>query len=97
MLLFAIAALSAAALSALAVRKLLSGSPFLGGDLFWMATTAYLWFLAIAQATAAWPGAASRHVLLDGGWLLGGGAALVLATLAYSKASWPPFRIFSSQ
>ncbi len=95
MLLFVIAALFAVVLSALAIRKLLCGQPFLGGDLFWIATTTYLWFLALAQATAIWGGAAVRHVALDRGWLLGGGGLLVLLTLAYSKASWPPFQKFA--
>lgn len=96
MLVFAIAAMFAALLSALAIRKLLRGQSFLGGDLFWIATTTYLWFLAFAQATVVWPDTAIRHVVLDRGWLLGGGGALVLLTLAYSKASWPPFKIFPS-
>ena len=88
MLLFAIACLSASALSALAVRKLWRGRPFLGGDLFWVSATTYLWFLAVAQATALWP---ARHAVLDRGWLLGGGGLLVLLSFAYSEAGWPPF------
>ena len=84
MLLFGIACLSALALSGLAIRKLWRRKPLLGGDLFWISTTTYLWFLAFAQ----WP---ARQPALDRGWLLGGGGLLVLLSLAYSEASWPPF------
>jgi hypothetical protein len=88
MLLFTIACLSASALSALAIRKLWQRRPLLGGDLFWISTTTYLWFLAVAQATARWP---ALHPVLDRGWLLGGGGLLVLLTFAYFEANWPPF------
>ena len=88
MLLFAIACLAASALSALALRKLWRRQPLLGGDLFWISTTTYLWFLAVAQATTLW---SARHAVLDRGWLLGGGGLLVLLTFAYSEANWPPF------
>jgi hypothetical protein len=96
MLVFVVAAMFATLLSALALRKLLRGQSFLGGDLFWIATTTYLWFLAFAQATVVWRDAAIHQIALDRGWLLVGGGALVLLTLAYSKANWPPFRMISS-
>jgi len=88
MLLFAIALLSASALSAMAVRKLWCHQPFLGADLFWLSTTAYLWFLALAQGIALWP---ARHAILDRGWLLAGGGLAVFVALAYSEVGWPPF------
>jgi hypothetical protein len=91
MLLFATAALLALTLSALALRKLWRRQPFLGGDLFWIATTMYLWFLTFAQATVLWLGSSTRP-LVDRGWLFGGTGALVLLTLAYCEASWPPFQ-----
>jgi hypothetical protein len=88
MLLFAIACLSASTLSALALRKLWLRKPMLGGDLFWISTTTYLWFLAVAQAMVMWP---ARHAVLDRAWLLAGGGLMVLVTFAYSETSWPPF------
>ena len=88
MLLFAIACLAGSVLSAFVLRKLWRRKPLLGGDLFWISTTTYLWFLAFAQATALW---AVRHPVLDRGWLTGGGGLLVLLSFAYAEASWPPF------
>lgn len=84
----------AATLSALVVAKLLRRQKFLGGDLFWIATTTYLWSLTVVQGSAMAAHEASPRTVagLDKTWLLVGGAALVLSTLVYSKVSWPPFK-----
>lgn len=92
MFVLAVAIAFAVALSALAMRKLLRRRTFLGGDLFWIATATYLWFLSSVKGSAMLRRPLTQSVAgMDKTWLLGGGAVLVLLALAYSEANWPPF------